>query len=132
MDFPRPKPTIHHDNYVFWEGCKQHKLMIQKCGNCGTLQHPPRPMCSNCNSLEKDYVEASGKGEVHSFFIGERSLHPLFPPGFNMVLIDLEEGVRIVATIVDAEPDQIDFGTKVTLDFIDEDDWSLPVFRLAE
>ncbi len=130
MDFPRPKPTLTHDNKAFWEGCKEHKLLIQKCNDCGRLQHPPRPICSECHSLDQGHIEASGKGTVHSYMIGERSIHPLFPPGYNMVLVDLEEGVRIVSTVVDIDPDELDFGMAVTLDFIDEDDeFSLPIFR---
>lgn len=132
MDFPKMKPVVTHDNKVFWDGCKEHKLLIQKCAECGTLQHPPRPLCAKCHSFDKEYVEASGKGTVHSFMIGERSLHPAYPPGFNIVLVDMAEGVRIVGTIVDAEADEVDFDMPVTLDFeeIDEE-CSIPVFRKA-
>ncbi len=38
---------------------RQHRLLIQRCKQCGTLRHPPRPMCSECRSLEWDTLEAS-------------------------------------------------------------------------
>jgi uncharacterized OB-fold protein len=66
---PRPRPATTRDNAFWWEGVEAGKLLIQRCGGCGTLRHPPRPMCPQCQSLEWDTVEASGRGTVHSFVI---------------------------------------------------------------
>src|SRR4029453_15916034 len=39
----RPRPGITPDNAFFFEGAKQHKLLIQQCSACQTLRHPPQP-----------------------------------------------------------------------------------------
>src|SRR5207302_7059365 len=62
----RPRPAITHDNAFWFEGAKAGKLLIQRCGSCGRLRHPPRAMCGNCHSLEWETVEASGRGTVYS------------------------------------------------------------------
>ena len=62
----RPQPPINRDNAFFWEGVEAGELRIQRCGNCGRLRHPPRPMCGSCRSTEWDTVTASGRGEVYS------------------------------------------------------------------
>ena len=53
----RLAPTITPDTAFFWDGLKEHKLLIQRCAACGVLRHPPRPMCPRCNSLDWDAVD---------------------------------------------------------------------------
>jgi uncharacterized OB-fold protein len=97
---PKPgriKPPMAHDNGWWWEQAANGVLAIQRCKKCQTLRHPPRPMCSECRSLEWDFVAAGGKGTVTSY---TTLYHPQFP-GYEypliIVLVDLEEGTRITA-----------------------------------
>ncbi|MGB8208771.1 MAG: zinc ribbon domain-containing protein, partial [Mycobacterium sp.] len=62
----RLAPTISPDTEFFWDGLRDHKLLIQRCSGCGTLRNPPRPMCPNCRSLEWEPIESSGRGTVYS------------------------------------------------------------------
>ena len=41
----RPRPALTQDNAFWFEGARQHRLLIQRCKECRTLRHPPRPMC---------------------------------------------------------------------------------------
>jgi acyl dehydratase/ribosomal protein S27AE len=63
----RPRPALTQDNRFFFEGAKQHKLLIQRCTNCGMLRHPPRPACANCRSFEWEAITASGRGTIYSY-----------------------------------------------------------------
>ncbi len=58
----RPRPALTQDNRFFFEGAKDHKLLIQRCTNCGTLRHPPRPSCASCRSFDWDTLTASVAG----------------------------------------------------------------------
>ncbi|NIB45181.1 hypothetical protein HBA55_36745, partial [Pseudomaricurvus alkylphenolicus] len=73
----RPRPGINRDNAFFWEGVSQGKLLIQRCTSCQSLRHPLGPMFPQCQSLEWDTVESSGKGEIYSFV---NLHHPQVPP----------------------------------------------------
>jgi uncharacterized OB-fold protein/acyl dehydratase len=126
----RPRPSITHDNAFWFEGAKQHQLLIQRCSSCGTLRHPPRPMCSQCQSYDWDTVEASGRGTIYSYVVNHYPQVPSFDYPLPVGLIELEEGTRLVADIVGIEPDAIEIGTPVEVEWVDHDpDLSLPAFR---
>lgn len=128
--FPHPRPGITHDNAFFWEGLKQRKLLIQSFN--GRLVHPPVPACPETGSLEWTTVEASGRGTIHSFVVMHHPQLPCFKYPLPVVLVELEEGVRIVANMIDTAVEDVCIGKAVTLDFVEvEPDYVLPAFRLA-
>jgi len=129
---PRPTPTL--DSQPFWDGIKEGRLLLQKCGNCGKVRHYPRPMCDACYSMEVDWVDASRRGTVHSWTVA----HHAFNPGFKgelpyvVALVDLEEGVRISAQMRDVKADAMKIGMPVRIDLEDAGNGViLPVFRPA-
>ncbi len=127
---PRPKPGITHDNDFFWEGVQEGKLLIQRCLSCKKLRHPPGPMCPNCQSLEWDSVEASGRGTLYSFVVMHHPPIPPFEYPNPIGLIELEEGTRFVSNLVGIDKDDIEVGMPVVCEFMDlEDGRKLPVFR---
>jgi len=119
----RPRPGITLDNQFFWEGLKDEKLLIQKCSNCGYMQAPPDPMCPKCQSLEWEYVEASGRGSLYSFVVMHYPPVPPFEYPNPIGLVELEEGVRMVTNLIDVEKDDIRIGMplEVTFKKIDDD-----------
>ena len=126
----RPRPAITHDNAFWFEGAKEHKLLIQRCANCGQLRHPPGPMCPACQSKDWDTVEASGRGTVYSFVVAHYPQIPAFDYPLAIGLIELEEGTRLVADIVGAEPGEIEVGMPVEVEYADHDeDLTLPQFH---
>lgn len=60
-EHPIPMPPILWDNMGFWEGVKRHELVFQKCKQCGTWLHPPRPVCPKCRSLKKNGLLLRGE-----------------------------------------------------------------------
>jgi uncharacterized OB-fold protein/acyl dehydratase len=129
----RFKAPLGHDNTWWWDGVNDGKVLIQKCSGCGTLRHPARPMCGECQSLEWQAVEAKGTGTIYSYTVLH---HPKFP-GYDFplacALVDLDEGVRMVANVQGCEPDQLEIGMPVVVSVEQvDDDTKLPVFRPAE
>jgi uncharacterized OB-fold protein/acyl dehydratase len=128
----RPRPAITQDNAFFFEGAKEHRLLIQRCARCGTLRHPPRPMCAACHSYEWDTLEASGRGTVYSFVVNHYPQVPAFDYPLPIGLIELEEGTRLVADLVGVEPGDITVGMAVEVEWQDHDpDLTLPAFKPA-
>lgn len=127
---PHPRPGITADNRFFWDGLRQHALRIQRCVLCHQLQHPPAPMCTGCHGFELDFLVASGRGTIHSFVVAE---HPPIPPFHYpnvIVLVDLEEGTRLVSRLVGVEPGAVEIGMAVMADYEDiDDDLTLHCFR---
>jgi uncharacterized protein len=128
----RPRPALTQDNAFFFEGAKEHRLLIQRCTQCKTLRHPPRPVCPKCRSYEWDAVEASGKGTIYSYVVNHYPQVPAFDYPLPVGLIELEEGTRLVANLVGIDPSEVEVGLPVALEWIDHDeDLTLPAFHPA-
>jgi len=126
----RPRPALTQDNRFFFDGAKEHRLLIQRCTACGTLRHPPRPACANCRSFEWEPFEASGRGTIYSFTVNHYPRVPAFDYPLVVVLVELEEGTRLVANVVDITPETVAIGMPVVVTFeAFDDDLTLPVFR---
>jgi uncharacterized OB-fold protein len=129
---PRPPPVVNRDNQFFWDGTVAGELRIQRCASCKTLRHPPGPMCPHCRSLEWDFIVASGRGTVYSHVVHHYPPMPQFGSPHNVVLIDLEEGVRFVSNLLDVEPADLKIGTPVQVKFVKVDeDYVLPQFEVV-
>jgi len=103
----RLAPSMTPDTQFFWDGLKEHRLLIQRCTECASLRHPPRPMCPRCNSLSWDTIEASGRGRVFSFVMPRHPQYPWFDEDYIVALVELDEGVRLVTNLVGTTPDAV-------------------------
>ena len=88
-------------------------------------------MCGACHSLEWDTQESTGRGEVYSWIASHHPSEPDAQPRI-VILVDLEEGVRIVSNLREARRDQVRNGLPVELFFVEEDGVKLPQFRPCE
>ncbi len=96
----RLAPTVSPDTEFFWNGLRDHKLLIQRCKGCQALRQPPRPMCPTCNSLDWDTVESSGRGTVYSYVMPQHPPMPLMEYPYIVALVELDEGVRLVSNLM--------------------------------
>jgi uncharacterized OB-fold protein len=131
----RLAPILTDDNAIFWEAAREHRLVAQRCASCGRLRHPPRPMCPHCRSVDVELVELSGRGTVYSFSIIHYPPTPYFDYPVLAVLVDLDEGIRLVSNLVGLDPASIEgtslVGARVVVDWVSADgDAELPVFRV--
>lgn len=123
-------PPPPRDSAFFWEGVRNEELRIQRCAACGRLRHPPRPMCPYCRSLDGDHIVASGRGEVYSFVVHHRPEVPGREHPFAVVLVQLEEGTRLVGNVVDCAPADVYVGMPVRVTFLpDQHGRKLPMWR---
>jgi uncharacterized protein len=128
----RPRPALTQDNTFWFEGARDHKLLIQRCASCGTLRHPPLPACAVCRSLDWDTVEASGRGVLYSFVVVHYPQVAAFDYPLPIGLVELEEGTRVVANIDGFAPGELKIGQALQATFVDYDEeLSLPVFVAA-
>ncbi len=125
-----PRPVINRDNAGFWAGVADRKLLIQRCTHCATLRFPWLPGCNHCGGDGWDTVEATGHGTVFSYVVMHHPPFPAFDPPYAVGLIELAEGVRMVAGVVGVPPEKVRIGMPVRLEFRTvEEDLVLPVFH---
>jgi uncharacterized OB-fold protein/acyl dehydratase len=125
----RPRPSLNQDVSFFWEGAAEGKLLVQSCKNCETLRHPPGPGCPQCSCMEWEPVEMSGKGEVYSFVRHHHPRIPPFDPGHPVILVQLDEGPRIISELADHDA-AIEIGMRVEVQFDElEERLTIPRFH---
>jgi len=124
------RPVVSPDTAFFWAGTARHELRIQRCGGCGTLRHPPGPMCPVCGFARPEYDVAAGTGEVYSYVVHH---HPPVPGRrlpIVIALVQLTEGVRMVGELLDVSPEQVRIGLPVRVTFVEVDgELTLPAWR---
>ena len=138
-EYNKPLPGMDGLTQEFYDFCKEEALCFQKCTSCGTFRHVPREMCAQCNSFEWEWIPSSGKGTIYSWVVINRALHPAFydpnPEAVPMapVVVEMEEGVRLLGNMVDCPPDQLkmDMPVEVVYEAVTED-VTLPRFRCSQ
>ncbi len=116
---------------AFFDAAREGKLLIQRCVACGEHQFYPRQVCVHCGSSDVDWVEASGKGKLHTFAV----IHQQGMPGWRdetpyvAAVIDLAEGPRMTSVVVETDPGDVRIGMDVEVTFVDEGAYVLPRWR---
>lgn len=124
---PQPHPTEITQPY--WDAAHAGKLSLQRCTNCGTIRHYPQLLCTKCYSDGVEWIEASGRGSVHSWTIAHHAFHPAFKGElpYTLLIVDLEEGPRAMGRL-DGDPAALRLGLPVQVHF---DAAGLPLFKAA-
>ncbi len=131
MTAPRPLPTLDEDNHEWWEALRQHRLVFQRCAGCGCWRHPPRPACPHCRSLGWTWVESRGTGTIYAYTVIYRPAHPYFADKvpYNVILVELDEGVRLVSNLVPHDERYLRVGQRVRVFYDDvSEECTLPLF----
>lgn len=129
---PKPKPTPETRDY--WDGARARELRLQRCRACKRAYFPPRPFCPHCASRDVESFRASGRATLYSYVIHHRE-SPGFTPPYAIAVVALEEGPRMMTSLVDVpqtpEALVLDMPLEVEFQVLDAE-ISLPVFRPAK
>ncbi len=126
----RPRPAINRDNQFWFEAAREHRLVIQRCAECSTLRHPPGPGCFTCGSFSWDTVDAAPRARLYSWVVAHHPQHPAFDYPLVIGLVELDEGIRLTANLVEVDPEELMIGMSLELVWIEPDpDLTLPAFR---
>jgi uncharacterized OB-fold protein len=114
-----------------------HRLVLNRCGDCGHWHHPPKPICPVCWSSRVEPTAVAGTGTVHLVvFLHQRpSAEGVdYSTPYPVVTVELDEqpGLRFTATVAGSPNEKITIGTRVRLDWIDRAGEPVPAFRLAD
>jgi uncharacterized OB-fold protein len=132
-EYTKPLPSLTNERTrPYWEAAKRHELRMQRCPSCGYVRYPPAPRCPECLEENDDWVLLSGRGKIWSFNV----YHHLFNQSFkdeipyNVALIELEEGPRLLSNVVGIANDSLRVDMPVEIVFDDvTDEVSLVKFR---
>ena len=134
MTYQKPLPRPTADDSFFWAGCKEHRLLFQKCRGCGRVRWPPNIVCPSCYSAGFDIVVSSGKGKLYTWAVYHRAYHPGFAADLPYItaIIDLAEGPRLLSNLVGSQPQALkcDIPVEVVWDDVTPE-FTLPKFKVS-
>ena len=88
----------------YWDAAAQGQLAIQRCQDCKKCYFPPAPVCPHCSSRDVVWETMSGRATLYSYVI---TLSPWpfweLPAPMSVATVALEEGPRLLSTVVDCE-----------------------------
>jgi hypothetical protein len=115
----RPMPVPTRESQPFWDGMREHRLMLQHCTSCGKVRHYPRPVCPHCYSMESEFRQAPLTGKVHSWTVCHHPFNFFFKAQapYIVALVDMDAGVRINAPLRGVAEGDLRIGRPVTLAF---------------
>ena len=104
------------------------RFMIQRSASTGQHVFYPRIMAPGSGAQDLQWVPASGRGTVYSTTVVRQR-----PPvaSYNVALIDLEEGCRMMSKVIGVAPEEVRIGMRVQVKLIDEDGQTVVVFEAA-
>ncbi|WP_260762513.1 Zn-ribbon domain-containing OB-fold protein [Mycobacterium sp. SMC-4] len=104
LDLPVPEPSAV--SAPFWDATQNRELHMQRCTDCGALVWYPRFGCPHCGHDDLRWERLSGRGVIHAVSVHHRApiaaLADLVP--YSVVLVDLDEGVRIMSNVFGPAP----------------------------
>ena len=112
-----PEPIADADTRGFWDAAADQRLVVQRCGSCDRWIWQPRPLCPACHTPDPDWTEVSGDGHVVSWTVVRPPVLRAWADDvpFAVLLVELDEGVRMVGRLVDGDFEQLEIGERVAL-----------------
>jgi uncharacterized protein len=104
-------------------GLARGELPFQRCDDCGAVTFGPRVLCPGCGSEQLAWQVSAGLGTVYA----TTTMHTRGREPYNVVLVDLDEGFRMMSRIDGVPPDDVRIGERVRAQVVD----ALVVFHLA-
>jgi uncharacterized protein len=110
LDDPRTAP--------FWAATAQHRLVVQKCAECGYLRWPPGPLCPECQAESAAWTEVRPSGSLWSIATYHRALDAAFAGDvpYTVALVELDDGPRMYGRI-SGDPDTLLLDAPVRAEF---------------
>jgi len=103
----------------YWREIPQrYRLEAGKCKGCGKVYFPPRLVCGQCGGRDFEKVRLPEEGTLVTYTVIR------VPPSqfadqapYAVGIIELTDGLRITAQVVDCDFEELSIGQKVKLEF---------------
>jgi uncharacterized protein len=117
-------PPVTDEATPFWDGTREEVLLLPWCQACERPHWFPRAICPWCLGGEIEWRQSTGAGTVYAVSVHHR-------PGmgrsrddcpYAVALVDVSDGVRILANVVGGDPEDVAVGDPVEIAWVPLDD----------
>jgi uncharacterized OB-fold protein len=103
---PRARPVPARHDRPFWDGLREHRLMLPYCAGCAAYCYPPAPRCPRCLSAAVSWQEVPGLGTLHAWATARLPFAPGLGAPYTVVQValDVQPGLLLDSTLVEQPP----------------------------
>lgn len=133
-DFEKPVPSPTPWSIPFWQAAKEERFLLKHCVDCGHIDHPPYPTCTECGSDAYEWREASGKATLMAYAVNSYGVSAPFVEDlpYVLVIVRLAEGPRMISNLVGVDQGDIENGMELEVCFeVLNDEFTLPKWTRA-
>jgi uncharacterized protein len=127
-----PAPRTSERAAPYWDACRRHQLVYQRCARCGHVGPRPFIVCARCGGDETMWEVSAGRGRLYSWTVVWRPQHPAFVVPYAPAIVEMDEGYRMTSAVVGCEVGVLvpDMALAVEFHPVSEE-LTLPYFRPA-
>ena len=132
MTYTKPLPEADQWTQPFWDACRDHRLIAQRCNASAKIWYPPAPVSPVTRDTNWSWIELSGRGVVTSFVV----MHQKYFAGFAdeipypVIEVTLDEGPVLISNIVEIGTRSLAIGMAVQVVFRQAtDEVTIPLFK---
>ena len=109
------------------------RIMGSRCGACGDVSLPPRPVCKECGSVDIRWAELGGGGEVRAYTVINIPLSRMEDRSpYAVGIVKLDDGPSVSGLILGVTSgDELFVGSRVEAEYVKEGEKTLLCFRLV-
>lgn len=96
---------------IYRERLRAGRIEMQTCERCKRVCFPPRTHCANCGAQALTWRGIAGTGSVYATTVIRQ--RPELGPDYNVALIDITEGARMMSRIEGIAPTEVRIGMAV-------------------
>jgi uncharacterized OB-fold protein len=100
-------------------------LAVHRCDACGRAHYSPRVLCPYCGSTSLSWTASEGLGTVYS----TSTLAPRGTEPYAVVLVDLDDGIRMMSNVVGIPADDVRIGMRVKSRIEPREGGAVPIFE---
>jgi uncharacterized protein len=127
---PAPRPGLHSRPY--WDACRRHQLLYQRCAECSFRGLSAFTVCARCHATAPVWEQSAGQGSLYSWTVVWRPPDPAFEVPYAPAVVSLDEGFSIVSAVIGCDPEALQVDLRLAVEFHPvSDEISLPYFRPA-
>ncbi len=111
---PAPLPSLHAQPY--WDGCRRHELLYQRCPECSACALGTSTACANCLTSPR-WEPSSGRGSLYSWTVVWRPPDLSFRVPYAPAVVRLDEGAWMMSAIIGCDPEALHEGLRLRVEF---------------
>jgi uncharacterized OB-fold protein len=97
---------------------QRYRLEAAKCKQCQKILFPPRLICPVCKSRQFDKINLKPEGKVFSYTVIRVAPSQFVDQApYALAIIELDDGVRIMAQIADCNLEKLAIDMRVNIEF---------------